>query len=100
MGCSSQVNLNVTDPDVVPRFYRDVLGLTINPKGSAALAPDGETRQWHVNAGLSQFHCAWRDPDGTHHKDADVWSGEVGRSNLSNVLLVPSNFDQIAFVCI
>lgn len=87
------VNLNVTDRDVAVAFYEKGmahtllrslqilanehagLGLTINPKG-VSKSLTGEWRQVHFNAGLSQFHCAWMDGDGSK-LEKNVFSGSI-----------------------
>merc|ERR1712196_330618 len=70
------LNLNCPSSTQARAFYIDVLGCAPNPKGSASKTTDGCLRQNHFNCGLSQFHCAWRDPDGVYNS-AQVLTGTV-----------------------
>lgn len=73
------VNLNITDEEEAVSFYVNRLGFTYNRTFSSALTKEEKPRrrQIHVNAGLSQLHCSFRDPDGTP-VSPQVLSGRIG----------------------
>lgn len=72
------VNLNITDEALAKSFYVETLGFAFNPKGSAALSTNGERRQLHVNAGLSQLHLCFCDVEGTPLETPQTLTGRIG----------------------